>query len=90
MDNSIITQVREAAANSELVCAVASVRRDGGLRLALGEAPVRALYRDEITQLERLGNSCADWSRIQVAEGFDWRKVRHSSWTAPLSSLNYR
>jgi hypothetical protein len=47
--------------------------------LALGETGLRALYRDEIGQLESLGNSCTDWSRISVAEGFDWGKVRHSS-----------
>jgi hypothetical protein len=71
--------VRAAAAQSELVQALASVRRDGGRTLALGDAPLRPLYRDEIDQLERLGNSSADWSRVRVADGFDWRKVRHSS-----------
>jgi hypothetical protein len=79
VDNTIINKVREAATRSDLVRAVASVRRDGGLRFALGEASVRALYRDEIAQLERLGNCCADWSRVRVAEGFDWRKVRSST-----------
>jgi Domain of unknown function (DUF4954) len=77
--NKIVTQVHEATTNSELVQTIASVARDGGRKLALGEAPLRALYRDEITQLESLGNSCIDWSRVRVAEGFDWRKVRHCS-----------
>jgi hypothetical protein len=76
VDATIINQVREAAAKSELVRAAASVRTDGGRALALGDTPVRALYRHEIRQLESLGNSCLDWSLVRVAEGFDWRKVR--------------
>jgi NDP-sugar pyrophosphorylase family protein len=79
VDVQFVTQVHEAAAKSELVQAVGSVRRDGGRELALAAIPLRPLYRDEITQLESLGNSCVDWSRVRVAEGFDWRKVRHSS-----------
>lgn len=78
MDNHIITRVREAAAKSKLVRAVMAIRRDGERGLAPAQTPLRPLYRDEITQLEQLGNSCADWSRVRVAEGFDWRKVRHS------------
>jgi hypothetical protein len=79
VDNNIISQVRGTTVSSEVVQAAASVLRDGGRGLALGEIPLRALYRDEITQLESLGNSCVDWSRVWVAEGFDWRKVRHST-----------
>jgi hypothetical protein len=79
VDNKISTQVRESTAKSEFVQAVASVRRDDGRALALGQLPLRRLYRDEIQQLEALGNACGDWSRVLVAEGFDWRKVRHSS-----------
>jgi hypothetical protein len=79
VDEKIITQVREATANSEVIRSVASVRRDCGRELALGEIPLRRLYRDEIRRLEALGNSCDDWSRVWVADGFDWRKVRHSS-----------
>lgn len=79
MDDTILSQVRQAVAKSELIKAVAAVRRDGGRALALGQIPVRSLYRDEITRLESLGNSCADWSRIRVTEGFDWRKVRSCS-----------
>jgi hypothetical protein len=79
MDDTIITQVRQAAAKSDVVRAAASVRRDGGLELALGQLPLRPLFRDEIARLETLGNSCADWSRVRVAEGFDWRKLHHCS-----------
>jgi hypothetical protein len=79
MDDKIITQVRQATATSEVIKAIASVRRDGGKELALGPVPLRSLYRDEVTRLESLGNSCADWSRIRVADGFDWRKVRSCS-----------
>lgn len=79
MDEKIITQVRQATAQSEVVQAIASIRRDQGRALALGEIPLRRLYRDEIQQLESLGNSSGDWSRVWVAEGFDWRKIRHSS-----------
>ena len=79
MDQKIVTQVREATATSQIVQAAISLRRDGGRALALGEIPLRRLYRDEIQQLESLGNCSGDWSRVWVAEGFDWRKVRHSS-----------
>src|SRR5207253_3011160 len=68
-----------AAAQSELVQAIASLRRDGGRVLALGNLPLRPLYRDEIEKLESQGNSSADWSRIRAADWFDWRKVWHSN-----------
>src|SRR5207247_126925 len=67
------------AGQSELVKAASSIRRDDGRLFVLGDAPQRPLYRDEIIELERLGNSCADWSRVRVADGFDWRKVQHST-----------
>ncbi len=79
MSADVLSQVRAAAAQSEFVQAVASVRRDGGRAFALGEVPLRPLHSSEIAQLESLGNFSADWSRVHVAEGFDWRKVRHSS-----------
>jgi hypothetical protein len=79
MDEKVIRQVRDATAKSEVVQAVASVRLDDGRALALGDTALRRLYRDEIQQLERLGNSSDDWSRVWISEGFDWRKVRHSS-----------
>src|SRR5262249_38698691 len=31
---------------------------------------------EEVQRLERLGNSCPDWSRVRVGKGFDWRTVR--------------
>jgi hypothetical protein len=73
-----VAQVGAALAASELLQAVAGVRRDGGRSLALGEAPVRALSPEEVAGLERQGNSCPDWSRVRVADGFDWRAVRGS------------
>jgi hypothetical protein len=71
-----INQVRAAATASELVAAVGSVRRDGGREFALADAPLRQLHQDEIDQLEMLGNSADDWTRVRVADGFDWRRVR--------------
>jgi hypothetical protein len=72
-----------ATTQSELLRAVASVRRDGGVALALGlgqgQARLRHLFREEITRLESMGNSSDDWSRVRVAGGFDWRRVRHST-----------
>src|SRR6266566_2638626 len=71
-------QVRAAAARSELLRAVASVRQDGGRRLALGAEPVRALSDEEVARLERHGNAAEDWSKVLVAEGFDPGRVRGS------------
>src|SRR5438270_3098491 len=79
MNDAIISKVRAAAAESELVRAVASVRRDGGQSFALGNLALRPLYRDEVTRLENQGNSAADWSRVRVADGFDWRRIQHCS-----------
>jgi hypothetical protein len=77
VSHDLIARVREAATQSELVHAVSSIRRDGGRAFALGGVPLRPLCEIEIGHLERLGNSCADWSRLRVADGFDWRRVRH-------------
>jgi hypothetical protein len=77
VDDKLIAQVRNAIAQSELLCAVASVRPDGGQSFVLGVAPLRPLRPDEIGELERLGNSAADWSGVRVAEGFDCQRVRH-------------
>jgi hypothetical protein len=77
--DSVINKLHRAIAQSEFVQTVASARRDRGQTLALGGVPVRLLFRDEITQLERQGNSSADWSRVLVVEGFDWRWIEHSS-----------
>lgn len=68
--------VREAARNSELLRAVAAVREDGGLAYALGECRLRRLYPEEISRLESQGNTAEDWSRVRVADGFDFRRVR--------------
>jgi hypothetical protein len=74
----LIREVQAALDGSELVCAVGSVARDKGMALALGEAKVRPLMSEEITRLVSLGNTCEDWSRVRVADGFDWRRVRNS------------
>jgi len=77
--DSVINKLHRAIAQSEFVQTVASARRDRGQTLALGGIPVRPLFRDEIAQLEKQGNSSADWSRVLVVEGFDWRWIEHSS-----------
>src|SRR5262249_5170102 len=74
-----LSKVLAAQAQSELLRAVASVRADGGLALALSQPRVRRLYPEEVARLEGLGNTADDWSRVRVGEGFDWRRVRHSS-----------
>ena len=79
MRDPVIDKVRQSAERSELVRAVGAVRPDGGRAFALGDVPVRPLYRDEIARLEDQGNTSPDWSRLRVADGFDGRKVRHAS-----------
>jgi NDP-sugar pyrophosphorylase family protein len=74
-----IARVLAARAQSELLRAVASVRSDGGVQLALGNGRLRALYQEEIPRLESLGNTAEDWSRVRVGLGFDWRRIKHSS-----------
>lgn len=74
-----IARVLAARADSDFLRAVGSVRRDGGLMLALGRSRLRRLYPEEVVRLEGLGNTCEDWSRVRVADGFDWRRVLHSS-----------
>ncbi len=77
MPNERVEQrVREATEKSELVAAVAAVRKDGGVRFALGDLSLRPLTDDEIQKLEQLGNSCDDWSRVRVAGNFDPSRVR--------------
>jgi hypothetical protein len=58
---------------------VAAVRSDNGRSLVLGDVPIRPLSREEVRGLEALGNSCSDWSRVWVADGFYCRAVQHSS-----------
>jgi hypothetical protein len=77
LTQDLATKVRQAAAESDLVRAVAAVRRDGGIRLALGEAEPRRLRAEEVTRLERLGNAADDWSRLWVVDPFDPDRVRN-------------
>jgi hypothetical protein len=79
MSDRLIEQIRVTRARSDFVRAMESVRHDGGVAQALGDCALRPLCRSEIAQLESQGNVAADWSRLQVAEGFDWRKVQNSS-----------
>src|SRR5260370_15497103 len=79
MRDEVLTRLRAAIAESELLRAVSSIRRDNGKSLVLGDLLLRPLYRDEITRLEGNGNSSPDWSRVKVADGFDWRRIRNSS-----------
>jgi hypothetical protein len=78
VSEAAIQHVREAALRSELAAAVASVRRDGGRALALGNVPLRPLTGSEISELTHQGNSSTDWSRVRVAEGFETRSVWQS------------
>ncbi|HID21415.1 MAG TPA: DUF4954 family protein, partial [Planctomycetaceae bacterium] len=72
---SVAERVSQAMAESVLIRTVESVRQDGGLQIALGGASVRPLTDAEIEQLERQGNVCEDWSKVQVADGFDPARV---------------
>jgi hypothetical protein len=74
----ILEKVFGATAQSELVQAVGQLRADGGLSFALGSTRLRSLSAEEIRGLESLGNCAEDWSRVGVAENFDWTRVRHS------------
>jgi hypothetical protein len=79
MSNDPVASVHAAASASDLIRAVASVRRDGGSAFALGDTPVRLLTPEEIAALESCGCTCAAWSRILVADGFDVRRVRRTT-----------
>jgi hypothetical protein len=79
VNDPILSTVFAAMARSEVLGAAAAVRRDGGRALALGTARLRCLSAEEIDRLEGLGNTADDWSRVRVAEGFDWRRVRSCS-----------
>ena len=68
-----VAEVTEARDASEVVRALEAAR-------ALAEGYV-ALSRDEVGVLEAQGNTCADWSRVKVAEGFAPEHVRGSSFT---------
>jgi hypothetical protein len=73
-----LERVQTLMAGSELLRDAAAVRRDGGIALALGTTPLRPLAAAEITRLEALGNSAADWGRVRAADGFDPATVRQS------------
>jgi hypothetical protein len=77
VDETLEAKVRRAIADSEFLRAVASVRDDGGLGLALGGGPLRPLFKPEVAQLEAQGNTAEDWSRVRVADGFNPRRVRN-------------
>lgn len=77
MDESLDEWVRRLAAGSEVLAAATAVRRDGGLELALGDTPLRPLFKPEVAQLEALGSTAEDWSRVRVAGGFNPRRVRN-------------
>jgi Domain of unknown function (DUF4954) len=79
VNDGVINKLRRAIAQSEFVQTVTAARRDGGRTLALGETPLRSLFRHEIAQLEHQGNSSPDWSRVLVVDGFDWRRIQRSS-----------
>ena len=67
MNDTAINKLRRTIAQSEFVQTMRAARRDGGRTLALGETPLRPLFRHEITQLEYQGNSSPDWSRRRGA-----------------------
>jgi hypothetical protein len=74
-----VERVQAALAGSELLRAVACLRSDGGRAFALGVSPLRRLLPEEVARLEAHGNFSRDWSRVWVAEGFDDRAIRNSS-----------
>jgi hypothetical protein len=76
MDDQLLAKARGAADQSAFLRAVASVREDGGARLALGDAPLRPLSPGEIARLESQGNTAEDWAKVRVADGFDPARVR--------------
>ena len=78
MSESLLKIVRTTLHRSELLRAVRSVRSDGGHTLALPGGFLRRLTDDEVTHLEKLGNTADSWSRVRVADGFDCRRVRQS------------
>jgi hypothetical protein len=71
-----LSAVGTAHRESALVLAVASVRADGGVTLALGDLQLRALETDEVMALERAGNRAESWTRIRVAPGFEVDRVQ--------------
>ena len=56
-------EVRRAIEDSEFIRGLHSARS----RLS----DVRSLTKEEVSELEKAGNSCLDWSAVKVGEGFD-------------------
>jgi hypothetical protein len=79
MVQKFIDTVFQAAMQSELLRAVRMVSLDFGRSFVLGDVPMRALADREIAELVRAGNHADDWSIIHVADGFDTRRVRNST-----------
>jgi hypothetical protein len=77
-DDDLIQQIKSALQESPLVRAIHSIKNDHGITLALTNTKVRYLESKEITRLECQGNYCEDWSRVRVAHGFDWRRIRNN------------
>src|SRR5262249_44957107 len=78
VNEDLLRAVRASMEASDLVRATSAVRQDGGRSLGPGPPACRPLCPEEVTRLESLGNCCDDWSRVRVAGGFDWRRVRHT------------
>jgi hypothetical protein len=76
VNESLESRVRSLAKDSDVLEAIASIRQDGGVAFALGDAALRDLFKSEIEVLESLGNTARDWSLIQVADGFNARRIR--------------
>ncbi len=76
MTETLEAAVQRLTAGSDLVRTAEAVRADGGIALALGDTPLRQLFKSEIARLEVLGNTAQDWFRVRVAEGFSPRRVR--------------
>ncbi len=77
MPFDLIPTVEESMAQSELALTVAAARLDPVALVGLSR--LRPLFPEEIARLESLGNTCANWARIRVTDGFNWRRVQSNS-----------
>jgi len=78
--NDLLSAVAEATAGSSVIREITGIKEraaDGSLLFA--DDSLRELTPDEIGILEANLNSCDDWSRIRVVNGFDPDRVRGSS-----------
>ncbi|RKY66206.1 MAG: hypothetical protein DRQ08_03630 [Candidatus Latescibacterota bacterium] len=71
-----VGKVKEALRTSEFLKAIAEVKKDPQA-YALDGVRVLPLTQEQISRLERNGNSAEDWSKVKVAEGFDPDRVRN-------------